>query len=88
MKVAGIVIQDRNITIRTESDFEATYKGKNIVISTNHGFGKPKLDFLNRYNIDVTDIKTGMYDVQSYQDFPTMRDALIFALNGACLIPE
>ena len=86
MKVSGIVIQNRNISINTENDFQATYKGKRIVISTNHGFGKPKYDHLKRYIIDVKDIKTGMYDVQSYEDFHTMRDAIRSALIGACLI--
>jgi|GEM_PF-2924492 len=87
MKISGVVIQNRNISENTENDFVATYKGKSIVISTNHGFGKPKWDHLKRYNIDVKDIKLGMYDVQSYEDCHEMRDAIRLALKGACLIP-
>ena len=89
MKVrVDVIIQDRNITTKTETDFEATYKGKRIYISTNHGFGKPKYAHLKRFNIDVIDIKTGMYDVQSYQDCHTMNDAIIYAVKGACLVSD
>jgi zona occludens toxin (predicted ATPase) len=86
MKVAEAIIQNRNISINTETDFEATYKGKRISISTNHGFGKPKYDHLKRYIIDVKDIETGLLDVDAYQDFHTMKDAIMYALKGACLI--
>ena len=86
MKIFGAIIQNKNISINSENDFVATYKGKEIIISTNHGFGKPKYNHLKRYNIDVIDISTGMIDVQSYEDFHTMRDAIRYALKGACLI--
>lgn len=86
MKISGAIIQNKNISINSENDFVATYKGKEIIISTNHGFGKPKYNHLKRYNIDVVDISTGMIDVQSYEDFHTMRDAIRYALKGACLI--
>ena len=86
MKIAGAVIQDRNIRVNTDNDFEATYKGKLIIISTDHGFGKPRWEHLKRFNIDVKDIETGMLDVQSYEDFHDMRGAIISALKGACLI--
>ncbi|HHX68962.1 MAG TPA: hypothetical protein GX708_13025 [Gallicola sp.] len=86
MKISGAIIQNKNITINSENDFVATYKGKEIIISTNHGFGKPKYNHLKRYNIDVVDISTGMIDVQTYEDFHTMRDAIRYALKGACLI--
>ncbi len=36
--------------------------------------------------IDVIDIKTGMSDVQSYEDCHTMKDAIRVALIGAGLI--
>jgi hypothetical protein len=69
-----------------KSLFNANYKGKRIYISTDHGFGKPQYDHLKRFLIDVVDIKTGMYDVQSYQDCHTIRDAIIYALKGAMLV--
>lgn len=36
MKISGAIIQKRNIYVSTDSDFQATYKGKHIYISTNH----------------------------------------------------
>jgi hypothetical protein len=86
MKISEAIIQNKNISIYTENDFDSTYKGKRIIISTNHGFGKPKYEHLKRYNIDVIDIKTGIYDVKSYEDYHCMKDAIRFALKGACLI--
>jgi hypothetical protein len=86
MKVAGCVFQNRNITINTENEFDALYKGKRIYITTDHGFGEPKYRQLKRFLIDVIDIKTGMYDVQTYQDCHSVRDAIIQALNGAMLV--
>ena len=86
MKISTLVIQNRNISVNTENDFVATYKGKEIIISTNHGLGKPKYGHLNRYNIDVVDIATGMIDVQSCKDFHTIKDAILYALKGACLL--
>ena len=88
MKISTLVIQNRNISVNTENDFVATYKGKEIIISTNHGFGKPKYEHLKRYNIDVIDIATGWKDVDSYDDFHTMKDAIRHALKGACLLPS
>jgi adenylosuccinate synthase len=86
MKISNLVIQNRNILVNTENDFDANYKGKNIVISTNHGLGKAKYDHLKRFNIDVTDIESGCKDVQTWEDFHTMRDAIRYALIGACLL--
>lgn len=86
MKISEAIIQDRNIKVNTEDDFEAVYKGKQIIISTNHGFGKPKFEHLRRYIIDVIDIKTGLRDVNTYKDCHTMHDAIRYALKGACLI--
>jgi len=86
MKVSGLVIQNSKIKKNTSSDFEATYKGKEITISTNHSLGSAIYKHLERYNIDVIDIKTGMYDVQTYKDLHSMHDAIRFALMGACLL--
>lgn len=86
MKVSGCIIQKRQIIDHTENLFNANYKGKRIYISTEHGFGKPQYGHLKRFLIDVVDIKTGMYDVQSYQDCHTVRDAIIYALKGAMLV--
>jgi hypothetical protein len=85
MKIAGIIIQPRNINHDSEFDFEATYKGKTIYITTKHGHGRPERDYLTRYDIDVID-KSGSYDVQTWEDLHSLRDAIIYALKGACLI--
>lgn len=86
MKISGAIIQQRNIIVSSENEFQATYKGKEIYISTEHSLGKPKYEHLKRFNIDVQDMNTGMYDVQTYQDFHDINDAIRYALKGACLI--
>ena len=85
MKVSEAVIQNRNIKVSTEKDFEATYKGHSIYISSDHGFGKARYNHLTRFNIDVKGAD-GLYAVQSYEDFHTIKDAIRYALKGACLI--
>lgn len=86
MKISGAIIQKRNIEVSTENEFQATYKGKQIRITTEHGFGDPEFDHLKRFNIDVVDINTGMSDVQTYEDFHNINDAIRYALKGSCLI--
>lgn len=86
MKIGQLVIQKRNIKENTANVFDATYKGKRIYITTNHGFGKPKYDHLNRYMIDVVDIKTGLKDVDTYDDCHEIKDAIRLALKGAMLM--
>lgn len=86
MKVSGLVIQERNIKEHTESIFNATYKGKKINITKYHGFGKPKYEHLTRYMIDVVDMKTGLKDVDTYEDFHEIKDAIRYALQGAMLL--
>lgn len=85
MKISGLIIQDRNISVNTEDEFRANYKGKSIYISTNHGFGKARYHHLKRFNIEVAD-KTGCLDVNTYQDFHEIKDAIRFALIEACLL--
>lgn len=86
MKVLGCIIQKRQIIDHTKNLFDANYKGKRIYISTDHGFGKPKNAYLKRFLIDVVDIKTGMYDVQTYEDFEHIDEAIEYALKGAMLV--
>ena len=86
MKVAGCVIQNKNISENTEDVFCATYKGKRFYITQTDFYGQPKYDHLKRFLIDVVDIETGMYDVQSYEDFHSIHDAIIYALKGSQLI--
>lgn len=88
MRISEAIIQNRNILRYSDDNFDATYKGKRITITTDHGFGKPKYNHLKRYCIDVWDIMSGMKDVDSWQDFHTMKDAIRYALIGACLIVD
>lgn len=90
MKIAGCVIQNRNIIESNQHTFHASYKGKSIYVSSKHGFGKARYDHLTRFYIYVTNVKTEIHDVDiyvdCYEDFHNIRDAIIFALKGACLI--
>lgn len=85
MKIAGRVIQNRNIQVNTPEHFEATYKGLQIVITTDHGFGDPEYPYLKRYSMDAYGIENGIYDVQTWKDLHSMEDAIRETLEGACL---
>ena len=87
MKIAGCIFQKRNIRENSSTTFEAVYKKRRFYISSEHGFGKPDENWLTRFNIDVIHIETGMYDVQTYGDCPSIRDAIIVALKGAMFLP-
>jgi hypothetical protein len=87
MKIAGCIFQERNIRENSSTTFEATYKKRRFYISSDHGFGQPKEHWLTRYNIDVFDVESGMYDVQTYEDCHSIRDAIIVALKGAMFLP-
>lgn len=86
MQISGCIIQRRNIDENTKSDFHATYKGKEIIVSSSHGLGDADKYWLTRFNIEVIDIKTGLRDVDTYEDCHEIRDAIRHALIGACLI--
>lgn len=86
MKIQNKIIQNKNIKEFTEDTFDATYRGKQIWISTDHGFGDARYGDMIRYNIEVTDILTGLYDVDTYEDFYSMKEAITYAVKGACLL--
>lgn len=88
MKISGCIIQKRNITAYCESLFCAVYKGKKIYITTTHAFGKAKYEHLIRYLIQVVDLESGLSDVDTYEDCHNIRDAIRYALKGACLIQK
>lgn len=87
MKVGNAVIRKKAIEISTPDQFYAEYKGRKISITTDHGYGKPCVPGFKRFLIDVTDIKTGMLDVDTYGDFQTIDQAIFYALEGAMLLP-
>lgn len=78
------VIQERNIDTNDGVTFEATYKGVDIQITTEHGHGKAEKG-LKRFDIVVLG-KFGAIDCDTWQDLPNLRSAIMFALKGACLI--
>jgi hypothetical protein len=87
MKISGAVIQNRFIKVNTANEFVATYKGHRINISNDHKLGKPKYSHLTRFDIVVFG-KDGGYAVNAYEDFHEIKDAIRYALKGACLLPE
>lgn len=86
MRFENAIIQNRNIEENTKNNFFATYKGKKIIISDNHGLGKPNEWYLTRYNAEVIDIESGLRDVDTYYDCNEIREAIILALKGAMLL--
>lgn len=88
MKISGAIIREKFISENTPDKFNAIYKGREINITTDHGHGKPKYNHLKRYGITVIHLESGMYDVNTYEDFHTMQDAIRYALKGACLLPS
>lgn len=86
MKIAGCIIQNRNIIESNQHTFHAIYKGKSIYVSSKHGFGKARYGHLTRFYILVIDVKTEICDVDMYEDCHDIREAIRVALKGACLI--
>jgi hypothetical protein len=87
MKVGKAVFQQRKIRESNKDTFDAIYKNCIIYISTDHGFGEPDDPDLKRFNMDVRTMDGG-YLVESYEDHPTIEDAIESALKGAMLIPQ
>jgi len=87
MKIrTDVIIQNKNISIYNANDFEATYKEKKIIITSNHEFDPPQYNHLTRYLINVIDIKSGKNEFQKCDDFHTMMDAIRIAVIGSNLI--
>lgn len=84
MKIQSRIIQNRNITTSNKHTFSAYYKNHSIYVSDDHGHGKPKEKKLTRFHIEVNDPR-GCYAVNTWEDLPNINDAIISALEGACL---
>lgn len=84
MKIAGRIFLTRNITTNTSDTFHARYKGHEIIVTSDHGHGKPEYDHLTRFDITVTDSR-GCYAVDDWQDCHDIKSAVIKALDGALL---
>ncbi|KIO75598.1 hypothetical protein TH53_19870 [Pedobacter lusitanus] len=84
MKIAGRIIQTRNITHNDEHTFSGYYKNHSIYVTDDHGHGKSKDIQLTRYHIEVTDPR-GCYACNSWEDLEDINAAIIYALDGAVL---
>lgn len=85
MKIEGCIIQKKKIITYSNHDFQAWYKHRFIYVSDDHGYGQPKSKDLRRYHVEVFGVD-GIHDVNDTKDFPTIEDAIKYALEGACLI--
>lgn len=81
MKIAGHIIQNKNIERNSELEFVAKYKGYKIKISSNPEFGEPKFDHLTRFRIEIRAIHGENLEVDLYDDWHTIRDAIRVALK-------
>lgn len=81
MKVAGRIIQNKNISVNTEEHFSATYKQHYIEIQLNKSKGNGGKPY---YDCDVWHFNGG-FAVATIIQRCTIRDALIYALDGALL---
>lgn len=90
MKIAGCIFRKNKIYVYTKKEFEADYKGHNISITTDHGFGNPMDISLKRFMIDVVDNNAESFAtcVETYEDFETIEEAIESALEGAMLLPR
>lgn len=81
MKIAGRVIQNRNIKLNSASNFKADYKKHSITVDL------VKLGHTNTYYIYVRKLNTiSIPDkVDENVNRCTIREAIIFALNRAGL---
>lgn len=86
MKILNSLFRKNKIIIYNKNNFIATYKNKYFHITSDHGYGKSSVDVNIRFCIDVIDLKSGMYDVFTYQDVETIEEAIKFALKGSCLV--
>lgn len=69
----------------TEKEISGTYKGKyfNIFLYEKGDTYFKKGE--KRYNIDVTDIESGLYDVNTWEECENIEEALKVAIKGAML---
>lgn len=74
------IIQDKNISINTSDKFSATYKKHYVEISLH----KKEKGSNPEWNCDVWHFNGG-FAVQTIVQRCNIRDAIVYALDGACL---
>ncbi len=80
MKFGGRIIQDKNISVKTDEKFSATYKKHYIEISLH----KKEKGSNPEWNCDVWHFNGG-YAVQTIVQRCTIHDAIVYSLDGALL---
>ncbi len=80
MKIGGRIIQDKNISVKTEEKFSATYKKHYIEISLHRKENGSNPEF----NCDIWHFD-GTYAVQTIVQRCTIHDAIIYSLDRASL---
>lgn len=88
MKIAGANFREDKIRKYTPERFQATYKRHYLDINADHGHGKARDKDQTRFDLTVTDMNTGMYAVDDYNDFDCIEDAIAYCLKGALLVRE
>lgn len=86
MKKSIIILFDKIVYYGME-DFHGEINNNNIYVSTTHGHGKPDNEDLKRFDINVAHIESGLYSVQTYGEFETIEEAIIYAIKEAMLEP-
>ena len=80
MKVGGRIIQNKNILVKTDKTFSATYKKHYIEISLH----KKEEGSNPEWSCDVWHFN-GSYAVQAIVQRCTIYDAIVYSLDGALL---
>lgn len=86
MKIGNSIIQGKMIKVNTHDHFEANYKGMHIYVSKDHGYGEAIDPDDERFWIEVTNIKNGLYGYEGYFDCLDINAAIYEAMEGACLL--
>ena len=87
MKIAGCIFRKSEIREYTRTTFLAHYKKREFYITSNQGYGKAKEPGKTRFYLSVMG-DDGIYDVDYYDDFNNIKEAIEAALKGACLNKE
>lgn len=84
MKILGCVFRQSEIKKYDAKTFVAHYKKRTIYVSSDHGFGKAKEPGKIRFYQEVFG-DDGIYDMECYNDFYEIEEAIKDTLIGAGL---
>lgn len=69
----------------TEKEIHGSYKGRDFNIFLIEKGNVYFREGEKRYNIDVLDLKCGMYDVNTWEECKDIKEALYYAVTSALL---